>query len=147
MSEPVLQGASETEIRALLDGWCQAVNAMDLDTILACYAPDIRAFDAAAALEFVGRDAYRAHWEACMTQCPAMVFEMHGLEVAAGDDIAFASYLVRCGGAGADGNPQLAWMRASVGCRRTDDGWRVTHEHFSAPFDPLSFKAMFDLHP
>jgi ketosteroid isomerase-like protein len=38
-------------------------------------------------------------------------------------------------------------MRASAGYRKTADGWKAVHEHFSAPFDMASGKALFELQP
>jgi ketosteroid isomerase-like protein len=94
----------EAQIRALVDDWARAVRAKDLDAIFAHYAPDILAFDAIARLQFEGTEAYRKHWQACMAMCPGqMIFEVHDLGVAAGDDVAFCHYLSRCGGTGADG--------------------------------------------
>ncbi|MCC2663201.1 MAG: hypothetical protein K0S35_1123, partial [Geminicoccaceae bacterium] len=48
---------------------------------------------------------------------------------------------------GADGKEQVGWMRATFCCRKTNGRWRIAHEHFSAPFDPESSKALFDLQP
>jgi PhnB protein len=31
--------------------------------------------------------------------------------------------------------------------RKTNGTWMIVHEHFSAPFDPESGKALFDLEP
>jgi ketosteroid isomerase-like protein len=136
-----------TEVRSLLDGWVEAVTAQDLDRIMACYVDDVRAFDAIAQLQFTGRDAYREHWKICFTMCESMAFEIHDLDITAADDVAFAHYLARCGGIGPDGKEHLGWMRATVGCRKVAGRWLVTHEHYSAPFDPESGKALFDLTP
>jgi uncharacterized protein (TIGR02246 family) len=138
----------ETEIRGLIDGWAQAARAKDLAAIFAHYAPDILAFDAIGQLQFKGSDAYRKHWEACMSMCSGpMIFEVHDLEIEARDDLAFGHYLSRCGGTGPDGKEQAGWMRVTFGCRKTNGKWKIAHEHFSAPFDPVSGKALFDLQP
>ncbi|WP_033887529.1 nuclear transport factor 2 family protein, partial [Pseudomonas aeruginosa] len=47
---------------------------------------------------------------------------------------------------GPDGQPHSSWMRVSAGYRKHGDGWKVIHEHFSAPFD-MDGKALFDLQP
>ncbi|MGV8783671.1 YybH family protein, partial [Pseudomonas aeruginosa] len=54
--------------------------------------------------------------------------------------------LCHCGGTGPDGQPHSSWMRVSAGYRKQGDGWKVIHEHFSAPFD-MDGKALFDLQP
>jgi ketosteroid isomerase-like protein len=38
-------------------------------------------------------------------------------------------------------------MRGTIGYRKTDGTWLVVHEHWSAPFDIESGKALFDLQP
>ena len=36
-------------------------------------------------------------------------------------------------------------MRVTVRFRKTNGTWMIVHEHFSAPFDPESGKALLDL--
>jgi ketosteroid isomerase-like protein len=109
--------------------------------------PDIVAFDAIAQLQFRGSDAYRKHWDACMSMCSGpMIFEVHDLAIDARDDLAFGWYLSRCGGTGPDGKERSGWMRATFCCRRTNGRWEIVHEHFSAPFDPETGKVL-DLKP
>jgi len=135
---------AEAEIRKLLDDWQEAVRAKDVDRIVSFYAPDIVAYDAIAKLQFRGVEAYRAHWEKCMTMCSGpTIFEVHELQVAAGDEVAFAHGLNRCGGTGPDGKESVGWMRMTVGYRRTNGRWQAVHEHFSAPFDIESSKVLW----
>lgn len=139
---------TEAELRDLIESWRVAAQAKDLDRIVAHYAPDILAFDAIAQLQFKGVEAYRKHWEACLAMCPgAMIFELHDLSIEAGDGVAFAHGLSRCGTIKENGEEQAGWMRMTAGYRRTNAGWKVVHEHFSAPFDVASGKALFDLEP
>jgi uncharacterized protein (TIGR02246 family) len=148
MATAAIKTHEETKIRELIDHWANAARTSDLDGIMSHYAPDIVAFDAIARLQFKGRDAYRKHWEACLTMCSGpMIFEVHDLNIAARDDVAFGHYLSRCGGTGPDGVEKVGWMRGTVCCRRIDGKWLVVHEHFSAPFDMETSKALFDLEP
>ncbi len=39
------------------------------------------------------------------------------------------------------------WVRATLGCRRIDGRWLITHDHESVPFDPASGQALTDLAP
>lgn len=135
---------SEAEIRTELEDWADAVRAKDVERIFAHYAPDIVAFDAIAQLQFKGADAYRKHWETCMTMCTGpMIFELHELQITAGDELAFAHGLNRCGGTGPDGKEMSGWMRMTACFRKQHGKWQVVHEHFSAPFDPQSDKALW----
>lgn len=139
---------AEAEIRGLIDDWTRAFLAKDLDGIMVHYAPDIVAFDAISALQFKGKEAYRDHWAQCLSFCQGpMQFELHELDIAAGDDVAFSHSLSHCGGPDENGEMQACWMRGTVCYRRLDGEWKVVHEHFSAPFDMESGKAMCDLSP
>lgn len=136
------------EVRALVDDWVDAVRAGDIEAIMACYRPDIVAFDAAAQLRFEGKDAYRKHWESCLAMWPDQgIFEVRDLRVEARRDLAFGHYLSRCGGTAPDGTVKAAWTRGTVCCVKAGGRWQVAHEHFSAPFDMASGKALFDLEP
>ena len=148
MALQITRTDEEAQIRALIDDWARAARAKDVDAIFAHYAPDIVAFDGIGQLRFKGGDAYRKHWEACMAMCAGpMIFEVHDLDITAGDDLAFGHYLSRCGGTGPDGKEQAGWFRVTVCCRKTNGRWKVAHEHFSAPFDPESGKALLGLEP
>jgi uncharacterized protein (TIGR02246 family) len=139
---------AEAEIRAQVDSWLHAVLAMDIDAIVSHYAPDILAFDAVSQLQFKGVDVYRKHWQTCLAMCRpgTMIFEMHDVHVTAGDDVAFATALTRCGGRGENGEAKAGWMRMTAGYRKTHGQWRVVHEHFSAPFDMETLKVL-DVEP
>lgn len=144
MNAPTSVAATEAALRSQLEDWAGAVRARDIERIFTHYAPEIVAFDAIAELQFKGAEAYRRHWEACMTMCTGpMIFELHEVEVTAGEDLAFAHALNRCGGTGPDGREMSGWMRMTVCLRRRNAQWQVVHEHFSAPFDPQSDKALW----
>lgn len=138
------RSTAEAEVRELMESWLRAVHAVDVDGIVAHYSRDILAFDAIAKLQFKGREAYKAHWKACMELCNAgsMTFELHDLNVVAGDDVAFVTALSRCGGIDEKGEEKTGWMRLTTGCRRIDGKWTIVHEHFSAPFDMETMKVL-----
>ena len=140
---------AETQLNQLIDRWMQAVRDRDLDAICAPYADDIVAFDAVKALQFKGKAAYQAHWQACMEHCPGdMIFEMEQLQIHATPDLALAHWLNRCGPASEEGGEDKScYMRVSVGYKRINGQWKVIHEHWSAPFDMHSGTALFDLKP
>lgn len=151
MSTDLESATTESAVAQLYDTWLAGVRSQDLDTVLSCYTDDILAFDAVLALRFSGREAYRRHWQACMEYCPVgagkePVFELRDLRVESGGGIAFAHALIRCGHKEGD-RIDASWMRMSSGLRRQGEEWRIAHEHFSAPFDMPSTKAMFHLSP
>jgi uncharacterized protein (TIGR02246 family) len=140
--------ADEAQIRELVDDWAGALRAKNIDGIMSHYAPNILAFDAISQLQFRGADAYRTHWEACLSMCPGpTTFEIRDLDITIGDGVAFCHCLNRCGGTGEGGEEKVCWMRMTACYRKIDGRWMVVHEHFSAPFDMASGKALFDLQP
>ena len=144
MNVETASATAEAEVRETLARWEKAVRARDLAGIVSHYAPDIVAFDAIAKLQFKGVEAYRNHWEQCLSMCAGpMIFEIHDLHVAAGGEVAFAYALNRCGGTGPDGKEAVGWMRMTVGYRRTGGKWLAVHEHFSAPFDMENSKVLW----
>lgn len=148
MNTPTAKATAEAEIRRLIDNYIKAARALDVDGIVGHYAPDIISYDAISQLQFKGVEAYRQHWEACLAMCPgSMIFEIDELHIVVGNDVAFCHCLNRCGITTESGEEKASWMRMTI-CLRTIGGtWLIVHEHFSAPFDTASGKALFDLRP
>jgi uncharacterized protein (TIGR02246 family) len=139
---------SQTQIQNLIETYRQAMMAKDVDKIMTLYADDIVSFDAVKALQFKGKEAYRAHWEDCMKMCPGPhIFDFQDIRIEASQEIAFAHWLAHCGGTNEKGETQACWMRGSA-CYRQEAGlWQIVHEHWSAPFDMQTGAALFDLKP
>jgi uncharacterized protein (TIGR02246 family) len=125
----------ERQIRALLERWAEAVHAGDLDRVLADHSPDIVMFDVPPPNDGVrGIDAYRDTWPPFFEwQRQGAVFDLVELDVSAGADVAFAHALLRCGTADElQRDPDLR-LRLTIGLRKDDGRWVVTHEHHSFP--------------
>lgn len=140
----------ETAIRELIQQWAEATSACNLNEIMALYTPDVVAFDALGPIQHKGAEAYRKHWEMCLSFIPEggrMVMEPHEVAVTASDDIAFVHYVARCGCIDDKGEEQIGWIRGTVCCRNTPNGWRIAHEHYSSPFDPQTMKIADNLQP
>ena len=141
---PATHPADETAIRAMLEDWLAAVRERDLDRICAHYDPEVVAYDAITHLRLSGVDAYRRHWQDCLAMCDGpMNFRFRDLTIAACGDVAFGHALVDCGGTGPDGKEESHWTRMSAGYRKREGGWRIVHEHFSAPFDVQTMKVLY----
>lgn len=125
----------EAAIRELISRWAEAVHTEDLETVLADHDPDIVMFDVPPPYDGVrGIDAYRDSWPPFFEwQRQGALFEIVELDVTAGHDVAFAHALLRCGmPAELEANPQNR-LRLTVGLRKRDGRWVVTHEHHSFP--------------
>src|SRR5215204_5225079 len=123
----------EEQIRELVERWARAVHAGDLGTVLADHADDIVMFDVPPPYEGVrGKEAYRETWPGFFEwQAGGASFEIVELDVTAGDDAAFAYALLRCGTAEDFEREPDQRLRLTVGLRKLDGRWTVTHEHHS----------------
>jgi uncharacterized protein (TIGR02246 family) len=125
----------EQAIRDLITRWAEAVHTEDLDTVLADHDPDIVMFDVPPPYDGVrGIQSYRDTWPPFFKwQSQGALFEIVELDVTAGDDVAFAHALLRCGmPAELEANPANR-LRLTIGLRKRDGRWVVTHEHHSFP--------------
>jgi ketosteroid isomerase-like protein len=121
-------------IRALIERWTAAVRRHDYEGILADHDRNIVMFDVPPPIRSQGIDAYRRTWDLFFTvHQHADPFDVLELEVTAGQDVAFAVAMMRCGGAHDRGECYLLDFRLTVGLRKVDDRWCVVHEHHSLP--------------
>jgi ketosteroid isomerase-like protein len=146
-----VQRQDEAQIRQLLAGQETAMQARDAEWLVARYAPDAVQFGLAPPLahtgpELLDPDGLRT-WFAGFDG--PIHYEIHDLRVTAGEDVAYCHSLNRLSAVprGAPAGFEL-WFRATVGLRKIDGTWRVTHQHDSTPFYmDGSFKAAVDLRP
>ena len=123
---------NENEIRELNERWAAAVEAKDIDAILANYNDDLIVFDVPPPLQVHGKDAYRKNWEHFLDKFKGAVkCEFRDTRVAAGNDVAFLTTLTRIGEK--DIPESGSWIRVTVGYRKTNGKWLATHEHASIP--------------
>jgi ketosteroid isomerase-like protein len=124
----------EDEIRALLERWAEATRHDRRDAILAEWAADALVFDVLPPLRFEGAEAYRRSWDAWQPpfELPSL-FEIHDLVIKAGREVAFAHFLLRCGGTLPGGKVIEDWARATICLGKTETGWVVRHQHISMP--------------
>src|SRR5262245_19363346 len=89
----------EREIRNLLERCAAAVHDGGLDAVLAHHADDIVMFDVPPPENGVrGLAAYRETWPPFFEwQRAGAAFEIEEIDVTAGEDVAFAWALLRCG--------------------------------------------------
>ncbi|MDQ3938078.1 MAG: SgcJ/EcaC family oxidoreductase [Chloroflexota bacterium] len=121
------------QIRSLIERWAEAVHRGDLDAVLADHADDIVMFDVPPPHDGVrGIDAYRDTWPPFFEwQAKGASFEIVSLDVMAGDDVAYAHALLRCGTPHELAENPEARLRLTLGLRKEDGRWVVAHEHHS----------------
>lgn len=126
--------AHDAEIRGLIERWAKAVQAQDLDGILAHHAEDMVMFDVPPPNELRGIDAYRESWAPFFRSfADSGVFEIEKLEVTAGEQVAYATALLRCGTREELARDPDVRLRLTVGLRKEQGRWLIAHEHHSFP--------------
>ncbi|QUQ64810.1 YybH family protein [Kutzneria sp. CA-103260] len=142
------------EIRDVITAAETALKNKDAHGVLDRYTTDVAKFDLAPPLGRSGDDArdlarQQAWFETFDGPVDLQVTE---LEIEVGGGLAWAHSLNRLSATpkGTDFAFEL-WYRASYGLRRTEQGWRIAHEHSSTPFHmdgkDGSFRAATDLKP
>ena len=133
---PEVVNAEEIRIKAVLENWADAVRRHDLPAILAHHERDMVMFDLPPPLQCKGIEAYAQTWDLFFRyHKPGTAFDIQELAVTAGQDIAFAVAIMRCG-PDASSNPADKdgfLFRLTVGLRKVDGDWRIAHEHHSEP--------------
>ncbi|GAB3998760.1 YybH family protein [Nocardioides marmoraquaticus] len=124
---------SEDEVRPLVLAWAAAVHEGDLERVLADHADDLVMFDVPPPERGVrGLAAYAETWPPFFAwQASGADFEVEELHVDAGQDVAVAWALLRCGTAEEHRQQPDRRLRLTLGLRRREGRWVVRHEHHS----------------
>ncbi len=125
--------SDEDAIRTLIERWAKAVHTGDLPVVLEDHADDIVMFDVPPPTAGVrGIDAYRDTWPPFFEwQMQGASFDILELDVTAGEDVAFAHALLRCGMPAEVEKDSDNPLRLTIGLRKEDGRWVVAHEHHS----------------
>ena len=141
----------EVAIRALFTELVEGMRDRSPSRVVGRYADDAVTFTLAPPLRNAGLDARDpeavAGWMAGFDG--PITVEHRDLDIAVSGDVAFVHGLQRLA-AVPIGYPEgfSMWTRVTVGLRRRDGRWLVTHEHQSVPFYmDGSFLAATDLEP
>lgn len=119
-------------VRRVFDRWINAVRERDIDGVLAAHSSDIVMFDVPTPPQFRGLDEYRGAWASFFKWFGEQgVFDPSELTIVAGDDVAFSHCLVRC--EGSQGGGSYLPVRLTIGYRKIDGQWTISHEHHSVP--------------
>jgi ketosteroid isomerase-like protein len=138
----------EPEIRKTINAWATAFRAKDIDGLMANHSPEVVLFDVPEPLQHRSADSYRNNWERWLPTLKGPIgCEIHELSVTVGDDVAFSHCLNRISSKRTSGEATDVCVRVTVGFRKIDGAWVVTHEHVSMPFSMNGGKADGDRGP
>lgn len=120
---------NEGQVRNVIRHWEKAVQAGEMKGILANHAKDVLMFDVPEPLQSKGIAAYRRTWKLFFSYgSPGDdVFVIEDLRITAGQDVAFATGLLRIGGS------KKPVCRLTLGLKKRRGRWLIAHEHHSAP--------------
>ena len=128
------RSTDEAQIRNLVEDWARAVRSKNIDGILANHSPEILMFDVPPPVQSKGMEAYKKTWDVFFAWFQdSGVFDISELNITAGDDVAFATALMRCAGTEANGDKMELDFRLTICLRKIDERWTVMHEHHSVP--------------
>lgn len=138
----------EAQIRQRIEQWGQALHAKDINVLMSYYAPDILTFDILPPLQYQGVEAYRKNFEVWFAAVQGPIdYEIRDLRITMGDEVAFCHSLNRVRSTRPTGEHTETWVRVTVGFRKIDGLWMITHEHVSVPCDMETSQALLDLQP
>ena len=138
----------EEAIQGLLDQREDALEMKDARLVAAKHAPGTVTFSLAPPLVAEG-DAEAALTEWFKGWRGMLEWETRDVEITASGEVAFVSALERMAGTKLDeDHPVDLWFRTTLGLKKTDGEWKITHEHQSVPFYmDGSYQAAIDLKP
>jgi ketosteroid isomerase-like protein len=129
------QSGSESDaIRNVIESWAAAVRRKDFVGILRNHSSDIVMFDVPPPFQSMGIEAYRKSWDLFFSWSKDPIpFDITEMTITAGKDVAFVFAFMRCAGPGPNGEHEALDFRLTVGLRKIDGQWTITHEHHSVP--------------
>ncbi len=134
MDDRASRSEDEAAIRNVVESWTAAVRRRDFDGILKNHSSDIVMFDVPPPIQSKGIDAYRKTWDLFFSWSSEPVpFDFTEMSITAGRDVAFVVATMRCAEPGPNGEQKSLDFRLTIGLRKIDGRWIITHEHHSVP--------------
>jgi ketosteroid isomerase-like protein len=138
----------EADVQTLLESWSGATSNKDIDRLMSLYATDAIYFDIVPPLRFTGTAEIRRNFLRWFDTWQSSIgVELREVNILVSGDVATAFMLHRTSGTLKDGREVDYWVRATLGCQRSDRGWSIKHEHISVPVDLKTGRVLMDLKP
>lgn len=119
---------NDSQIRALIEEWARAVRSKDMDGVLANHTDDVVMFDVPMPLQSKGIEEYKKTWDLFFNHSPGGPgsFDVTELQIFASESVAYCHAIVKVFD---------SRVRVTVGLRKENRQWLITHEHHSYPID------------
>lgn len=145
MTEPTMENPGEGAIRAMFDQYAAAAYAKDVDAFVALYDDEVWVFDLWRKWSYRGLAAWRGVAKDWLSGLGTERVEVkfNEIEIVRERDLAAAHAFVSYKGLDREGvelhtvDNRLTWT-----LRQKGEGWKIVHEHTSAPVDSETFKAI-----
>ena len=135
----------EKPVEAALARYAQAVRAKDVDAFAALYADDVQVFDMWGAWSLRGIEAWRGmadNWFGSLGD-EQVVVTWCDLEASVVDALAIGHATLTYTAVTAAGQAlRTLDNRITLALRRQADGWKIFHEHTSAPIEHTTLQAI-----
>ena len=135
----------DAPIRQVMDAYTAAVRAKDVDAFIGLYAQDVRVFDLWSNWSYDGAAAWRgmvAGWFDSLGTAQVAV-GWDAVQIMMADDVAVAHAFISYADVSASGEVQRAMLnRLTWVLKPHGGGWKIVHEHTSAPVDGESMKVI-----
>jgi ketosteroid isomerase-like protein len=132
----------DAEIREVFEARTRALAGKDAAALAAANDAAVVVFDAVAPFVQRGAETTARKQEWLAAYRTGIGHEIRDLEITADAHLAFCHFLVRISGTMVDGTEVGMWVRATSCLRKSNDGWKIVHEHASVPFDAETGKAV-----
>ncbi|MGE0200138.1 MAG: nuclear transport factor 2 family protein [Candidatus Melainabacteria bacterium] len=141
--------ADEAALREGFAAWSRALEAKDIDAMMANYADDIVLYDIKPPYVIRGKAAYRQIWEQCLPYFPEKFLSEHrDIVIQISGDLAVAHGVHRLKPIEPADHPcGTTWFRFTGSFRKEGGRWIVTHEHISVPYNPMTEKVWYITDP
>ena len=137
-----------SEIEFLLAAYCKAVFEKDQEAFLSLFDEDVRIFDMWGRWSYDGLPAWRdmvTTWFSTLGVLrDRITFE--AVDFLSGGDLATVTAIARFAAVSPEGE-ELRFLhnRITLVVRQQPNGWKIIHQHTSAPVDGESLKAILQL--
>jgi ketosteroid isomerase-like protein len=138
---------AEARVKEAEANLIKAVNARDVDAIMACYSakPNLVIFDLIPPLQYAGPDAWRKNWDGFLKSMKGtMKVEQSDLKVESSRRIAFAHSIWHWTMTDPSGKTTEITMRATDCFKDHGGKWLIVHAQYSVPSDLETGKAVMN---